>query len=510
MFRRCLGVWVIVSIVTGSSARAQLDSRCVSTPGNVQNPGVLGVGAGCLTSPALPGGDCGFARPPAPWLSGARGRTIEVRLPCSGYLIPGRAPLERLGLERQWYGIVPLVETEHLTRISRSQDLLFAQTDYARLHTFDAETGRLLWTAQLGGRAGFSRGVTANSWAVFVTNANVLFALDRGTGRTIWRTSLATLPTSTPACDESRVMVGLTNGMVVAFNLKSVDIKGNEHIRDTPYPLWTYHAGGPIPTRPLSADNIVAFGGGDNKVWVVMANEPTVLFRLSTGGPIGEGLGAYGTRTLLVPSADKVLYAADILTGRILWTFPSGNPISQEPLVAQEDIYVMNTAGELSNLDPKDGQPRWTIPTQGGQLVSLTPTKVYLRSYNLDLFVVDRLTGRIAVDPSDSHLRAGLDLREYNLNIVNRFSDRMFFATSCGLIVALREIGLAQPSLLRDPRQLPFGYIPPEGLPQTPPPAPAPAGEQGAMPEVQPGAAEAEPPAKKEEEPAAKKEEKPE
>jgi outer membrane protein assembly factor BamB len=506
MFRRSLAVWVIVSIVTGSSARAQLDSCRFLTPGNGQNPGAFGAGGACVSGPAVPAGGYGSARSPSPWISGARGRTLEMRLPCTGYLIPGRAALERLGLERQWFAVVPLVETERLIRISRSGDLLFAQTDYARLHTFDAETGRLLWTAYLGERSGFARGAVANSWAVFVTNANFLFALDRGTGRTIWRTSLGTLPTSPPAADESRVLVGLTDSMIKAFRLKSVDTKGNEHIRDTPFPLWSYRAGGPVRTRPLPAENIIAFGGGDNKAWVVMADEPTVLFRLPTGGAIGEGLGAYGTRTLLVPSADKALYAADILTGKVVWSFPSGSPIGQEPLVSQEDIYVINTAGDLTSLNPTDGQPRWTIPTQGGQLVSVSPTKIYLRSYNLDLFAVDRATGRMVVDPSESYLRAGVNLRDYDLNIVNRFNDRLYFATRCGLILALRETAVPQPILLRDPKQLPFGYIPPEGLQQTPPPAPA--AEPGAAPDAQPGA-EGEPAPKNEAEPAPKNEAEP-
>jgi outer membrane protein assembly factor BamB len=430
MFRRSLAVWILLSIVAGSSARAQM--------------------------------------------------------PFPRDLIPNRATLGRLGLERQWFAVVPLVETERLFRISRAQDLLFAQTSYARLHTFDAETGRLRWTAELGERSGFARGAAANSWAVFATNANMLYALDRGTGRPIWRTNLATLPSSSTACDESHVMVGLSNGMIAAFRLKDVDNKGNERIRDTPAPLWSYHAGGPIRTRPLTADRLVAFGGGDNKVWVVMADEPTLMFRLSTGGPIGEGLGAYGARTLLVPSGDKVLYAVDLITGQILWEFPSGAPVAQEPLVAGEDIYAINTAGDLSSLDPTTGQPRWTVSTQGGQLAAVTPTKVYLRSYNFDLFVVDRATGRIVVDPSESHLRAGLNLREYDLNIVNRFNDRMYYATRSGLILAVREIGLAQPRLLRDPRQMPFGYIPPEGLQQTPPTPPA--AEPGATPEGQPAA----------------------
>jgi outer membrane protein assembly factor BamB len=437
MFRRSLPVWVILSIVAGPSARAQM--------------------------------------------------------PFPRDLIPGRAALERLGLERQWYAVVPLVETERVLRISRTQDFVFAQTSYARLHALDAETGRILWTANLGERSGFARGVAANSWAVFVTNANTLFALDRGTGRQLWRADLGTLPSSTPACDESRVMVGMSNGMLLAYRLKYVDEKGNEHIYDQPVPLWKYHAGAIIRTRPQPAQGVVAFGGGDNKVWVVMADEPTAVFRLATGGPIGDGLGAYGTRTLLAPSADKVLYAVDLILGQVLWTFPSGAPIAQEPLVAGEDVYVINMAGDLSSVDPKTGQGRWTVPTQGGQLVSVSPTKIYLRSYNLDLFVVDRATGRTVVDPSGSLLRAGVKLRDYDLDIVNRFNDRMYLGTRSGMVLALREIGLSEPRLLRDPKQLPFGYIPPEGLPLTPPTPPA--AEPGTTPEGEPAAGKEQAPA---------------
>lgn len=408
--------------------------------------------------------------------------SARAQMPFPRDLIPGRVALERVGLERQWFSVIPMVETERLTQISRTPDLLFAQTSYARVHTLDPETGRILWTASLGERSGFARGVAANSWAVFATNANMLFGLDRGTGRQLWRINLGTLPSSTPACDESRVMVGMTNGMLIAHRLKYLDEKGNEHIYDKPLPLWSYHAGTAIRTRPLPGENLVCFGGGDNKAWVVLADEPTVLFRLPTGGPIGDGLGAYGTRTLLVPSGDKILYAADLFTARILWTFPSGAPIGQEPLVAGEDIYAINTAGDLSSLDPNTGELRWTVPTQGGQLVSVTPTRIYLRSYNLDLFAIDRTTGRMVIDPSGSHVRAGLNLREYDLSIVNRFNDRIYFGTRSGMILSLREIGQAQPRLLRDPKQPPFGYIPPEGLQQTPPTPPA--AEPGATPEA--------------------------
>ncbi len=423
------------------------------------------------------------------FLSIVAGPSAQAQMPFPTNLIPSRASLERLGLERQWFIVVPLVETERLLRISRTDTMLFAQTSYAKLHAYDAETGRRLWTAALGERMGFARGVAANSWAVFVTNANSLFSLDRASGRTMWKTNLGTIPTTTPACSESRVWVGMTNGMLMGFLLKRTDAKGNEFIRDTPYPLWNWHAGHVMTTRPLSAESVLAFGGGDGKVYVVMVEEPTVLFRLPTGGSIGEGLGAYATRTLLVPSGDFVLYAVDLITADMLWTFPSGGRITQEPLVADQDVYVINDDGFLSSLDPTNGLRRWSVATQGGRTAAISATKIYLRSYNLDLFMIDRATGRMVTDPSETHLRAGLNLRDYDLDIVNRFNDRVIFATSSGLVLALREIAQTQPRPLRDPKLPPFGYIPPEGLKVTPPVPPA--AEPGA--DTAPGAAGEEP-----------------
>ncbi len=98
---------------------------------------------------------------------------------------------------------------------------------------------------------------------------------------------------------------------------------------------------------------------------MVEAGDGNPLYRIPTGGPIGEGLGAFGTRTLLIPSADNNLYGVDLLTAKVLWTFPSGAPIEQEPMVADQDIYTVNTAGNLSLIDPATGEPRWTTADPG-------------------------------------------------------------------------------------------------------------------------------------------------
>jgi outer membrane protein assembly factor BamB len=309
---------------------------------------------------------------------------------------------------------------------------------------------------------------------VFVSNADVFYALDKATGRTIWKYALGKIPTCPPACDEDRAMLGLASGKIYAYDLKRKDDKGNVSLLASPVEAWNWATGGPMRTRPLPAENVTAFGSEDGKAYVVMSAERTPLFRISTGGPIGEGLAGFGTRTLLVPSADDNLYAVDLFTADVIWTFPSAAPIQQEPMVADQDIYVINTVGNLSSLDPATGQPRWTTSTHGGRLAAISATKVYLRSADLDLFAVDRKTGRTVAGPAETHQRAGLNLRDYDLNIVNRFNDRLFFATGSGMIVCLREAGQVQPRPLKDPKALPLGYVPPEGIKVTPP---APPGE---------------------------------
>jgi outer membrane protein assembly factor BamB len=408
------------------------------------------------------------------------GGLAHAQMPFPVDLVPTRTALERAGLERQWFGVIPLVETERLLKITLANDLLFAQTDYAMVHAFDSESGRLLWSAQLGERTGFARGAAANSFAVYVTNANMLHALDRKTGRPVWRHNLATVPTSTPACDEDRVMVGLTSGKLTTMDLKQTDSKGNTSILSSPREAWTWATGGPILTRPLPAGQFAAYGSSDGKVDLVESHDGNQLYRLVTGSPIGEGLGTFGTRLLLVPSADNNLYGIDLLTAKVAFTFPSGAPIEQEPMVADQDIYIVNTAGYLSLIDPETGEPKWTRRTQGGRLAAASGNKLYLRSYNLDLFVMDRKTGQTLVDPGETHTRIGLNLRDYDLDVVNRFHDRLYFATASGLIICLRETGQAQPRLLKDPKAHPFGYVPPEGLKPTPPLAPAAAPKEGA------------------------------
>jgi outer membrane protein assembly factor BamB len=420
----------------------------------------------------------------------AVGSTVRAQVPFARDLLPTRTALARLGLERQWMAIVPVVGDERVIAISLSSNLLFAQTNHGNFHTFDAESGRHLWTNKLGPQTVQAQPASVNSFAVFVTNLNMLYALDRNTGRNIWTKELGVLPSSSTSCDEERVMVGLENGKLYGYGLKTKDKdSGRMILSDKPIDVWNWQTSGKIETHSVPAQRLVAFGSDDGKVYVALADEPRMLYRIATGGPIGNGLGTHGTRLLLIPSGDNNLYGVDLLTAQVHWVFPSGAPIKQEPLVSDNDIYVVNTKGFLSSIDPLSGSPRWTISTQGGPLMAVATNRIYLESHDGDLFIVDRATGQMIADPRSTYERAGLNVRAYDLFTTNRLNDRIYSGTSSGMLICLREIGQLTPRLLRKKKDLPFGYIPPEGVSLTPPkPTPA-------QPEAAPAAAGEEKPA---------------
>jgi outer membrane protein assembly factor BamB len=431
------------------------------------------------------------------------GLPARAQVPFARDLLPTRTALTRLGLERQWMAVVPLVNDERVMSVSMGGDLIFAQTSRANFHAFQAETGQHLWSAILGNQTGRSLPASVNSFAVFVTNMNQLFALDRRTGKGIWVHELGTLPSSPTTCDEERVLIGRNDGKIYSYDLTYKD--GNtKRISDRPIAVWNWQTGGVIETRPLAAGKFVAFGSDDGKVYVSLSDERTMLYRLATGAPIGAGLGTFGTRLLLVPSEDRNLYAMDLFTGDVRWSFPAGAPITQEPMVAGNDVYVVNSAGQLSLLEPNTGSARWTSSTQGGRLLSIGAKRIYLESHDEDLFVIDRATGQIVADPRATFERIGLNLRPYEFGLTNRQNDRLYFATASGLILALREVGQTTPRLLRDPKALPFGTIPKEGVSPTPPlappaePAPAPGEEKPA-----PAEEKEKPPAEEKEKPPA-------
>ncbi|CAN5910186.1 hypothetical protein BH23PLA1_BH23PLA1_42010 [soil metagenome] len=399
----------------------------------------------------------------------------------SSSILPTRAGLQRVGLERAWFTAVPLqAGLEQVIDISLVDDLLFAQTSDAVLHAFEAESGRLLWSAKLGHPSGEAKGITGNSTQIFATNAQDLIAMERATGRTIWNYRLESNPSSPTAANENVVMVGMTNGKVVAYKLTPSE---DPRFRLKSGPpggfAWAWQTNGKVTAQPLPTPAVVAIASQGGKVYVAMLERPTLLHRSHDLGAISASMGFFGfglESTLMVPSQNNNLYAINLFTGEQRWIFPTGAPILQSPLVTGDTVYVLNSAGSLSALDPTTGQSRWPreqSSTGASRLLAVGTTRIYMQSLYSDLIVVDRSSGQLLAGPRETYERGGLNLREYNLGFTNEVNDRIFLASPFGSLICLREIGAREPQMLRNPADPPFGSLPGRnnGTP-TPPVAP--------------------------------------
>ena len=200
-----------------------------------------------------------------------------AQIPFSRDLVPKRSAMARLGLERHWMALVPIFATERLLSISLAGNMLFAQTNMANFYAYDAESGRLLWTTHLGRETRAAQPASVNSRLVFVTNSNELYALERPTGRVVWVQNMEALPTSSTACDEQHVMVGLSNGKLVAFDLYAAGDK-TKALYEVPRASWNWQTGGgSLTSRPLPAQQFVAFGGRDGRLYVALSELPSDL-----------------------------------------------------------------------------------------------------------------------------------------------------------------------------------------------------------------------------------------
>ena len=415
--------------------------------------------------------------------------TAWAQIPFARDLVPTRTALGRLGLEQHWMVAVPLGSGETLKVISIAEGFIFAQTSLGNFHAVEAETGRVLWSANLGTQSAEPQPASVNSTSVFVTNLNRLFRLDRITGRIIWVKELDTLPSTPTSCTDDCVMIGLQNGKVYGFGLKTID--NDRHlVDDRAIEIWNWQTDLSIRTRPLLTPTMAFAGSDDGKIYAALAKERVLLFRILTGGAIGEGFGTVGTRMLIASSADRKVYGIDIFEPKIVWVFPSGAPVIQAPLVADNDIYVVNKLGELSSLESKTGTAKWTTSTLGGRLIAIGEKRIYLESHDEDLFIVDRATGKLLADPRETRQRAGLNLRSFDLGITNSINDRIYLGTTSGLLLSLREIGETTPRPLKNPLDKPFTYVAVEGE------------SMKADGDKPPAAAPSEPPATPEEPPA--------
>lgn len=371
--------------------------------------------------------------------------------------LPDRSALERLGLTRAWFAQIPVGGPTQVLGMNLTGSTLFVQTNTGGIYALDAETGKQKWSAMMPNPMTASRPVAINERFAFVANMNNLLAYDLTNGAEFFNIRLDSIVASGPTATEARVMVGLRDGRLVNYGINEQRFR------------WAWQLAGEVTSAPIIAPEITIYGDTAGKVYVTTGSDaketaydrPQYLYRFRTGGPILAPIATLGTRTLLVASQDRNLYALDAYEGTRVWTYPSPGSFSLPPLVAGQDIFCVDDLGVAAKLNQRTGQPIWVRDVGRQQFLAVSPTKIYSKNLVGDLIIVSRETGKVLFTANQTHDQAGLDLRLHTLGRGNPHNDRIYVGSPTGQIVAIRETALVQPVALNDPNALPFGYLPP-------------------------------------------------
>jgi outer membrane protein assembly factor BamB len=276
-----------------------------------------------------------------------------------------------------------------------------------KLYALDLGTGQIVWSQKINGRTYYAN-ATYSAGKVFVINSDgLLQAFAADSGALVWKAQVpGPVPvfSSPPVADGSQVFVGgySEGGKLYAFDAATGAVNWWRFVSDgggdktaptigggglfvsyacsaykvdpaTGHSLWEYHlhceGGGGMTTvfhagyyyvrRILGLKNIILDASSGERVAKFTTTTPPVFWT----GKDGQQLVFLN----IDPLVDRTLYAVDMATGKIVWSFHGASGVQLPPILINNDMIVqVDGGGILSLLNPRTGKVRWSGPSGGG------------------------------------------------------------------------------------------------------------------------------------------------
>jgi outer membrane protein assembly factor BamB len=222
------------------------------------------------------------------------------------------------------------------------------------------------------------------------------------------------------------------------------------------------------------------------RVWVATDNQILTALNkkdktIEVMQKLADPISAYPARaglTAYVPLATGDLVAVEGSGGNlagganILWRTPTGGINNRTPFVTEKLIYAQGDNSGITCLDRANGELLWRTDSTADMVIAANHEFLYVRDRQGRFLVFD---AKRATDPARKRSAplSGLDLSEFNINIVNTASDRVYLAADNGLVVCLRDLSpkydrpvrIAPEVIVNAPRPDPVGTTTPKDSP---------------------------------------------
>ena len=248
----------------------------------------------------------------------------------------------------------------------------------------------------LDARGFWSSPAVVNGVIYFGSSEGNVYALNAGTGATLWSFDGASpigqaYVESSPAVVNGVVYVGsivvgpfdggdLSGGNVSALNASTGGL------------LWT--GGGPVGhSSPAVVNGVVYAGSWDGNVYALNASTGALLWSFPTPDFV-DSSPAVGNGVVYITSHTS-LYALNASTGAKLWSYATGGYVESSPAVANGVVYFGSDDHNVYALNASTGAKLWSYAT--GSLVESSPAVangvVYITSNDTNVYALNASTG---------------------------------------------------------------------------------------------------------------------
>lgn len=223
--------------------------------------------------------------------------------------------------------------------------------DYSgRVFSLDRRSGKPLWTRKLPDRV-VSTPCPAGGEVLVGCTDGVAYGLSLETGRVLWQVRTKERIRASAAAANGAFFVPSYDGKLYAIS------QGSGAVR------WAHPVGGPLRSSPAADETRVVIGGA-RAIHALDVATGGSLWHAPTHASVDSYIGMAGGR-VFAGCADGRVYCLDAATGKRLWTASTGKAVLSRPCVAGEVVFVTSYDNSVYCFNATTGERVDRLTTTG-------------------------------------------------------------------------------------------------------------------------------------------------
>jgi outer membrane protein assembly factor BamB len=239
--------------------------------------------------------------------------------------------------------------------------IIYVGDSEGTIHAIKLTDGKMVWTKSFEDGGSITAGGAVDRGKLHVADMNgIVRCLSVSDGSEVWHAKVESEVHAGPILHEGKILVTCEAGTLSCFDAVTGDKKWDDFKIDAP-----------LRCSPTIANGRVMLAGCDSLLHAINVSDGSEAFTVPIDGPTGATAAMRDDRVYF-GTEGGTFYGIDVRTTggqvpAVLWSFRDprrGQPIRSAAAVT-EDLVVFGGQGKaVFALDPKSGQPKWTLPTR--------------------------------------------------------------------------------------------------------------------------------------------------